>query len=259
MLPPKESGGYVPYVLYNLGGCIFNVISSVIVLLYCIIFGGNAFLYMFALFGIAAAIINGVPLPAGQVNNDGRNVVSFKNDPLALKAFLMQLNIYAEVSSGTRLKDIPDELFDISEFSGSSDPIAATVSVFAENKLMDQMKFNEAYELASKLCDTEFELFGVHRGLLTCDRIYCAILFGEDKEKIDTFFSKEQKVFMSSMKNDITVLRTNYLYALFVEKNVLKASKIKERFDKRCKKHPLKADVESEIQLVKYMIRAKGE
>ncbi len=257
MGPPKATNGHIPYVLYNLGGCIFNSIASVIVLLYCIFFGGNIFLYMFVLFGFAAALINGIPLPAGHVNNDGKNIISFKKDPLALKAFIAQLNIYAEASKGTRLKDIPDELFDFSEFNGSSDPITATISVFAENRLMDQMKFNEAYELANRLCNSESELFGVHKGLLTCDRIYCAILFNEDQETINALLTKEQKAFMSSMRNDISVLRTNYLYTLLVEKNLLKAIKIRESFDKRCKRHPLKIDVECEKELIEHMIKTK--
>ncbi|NLB40977.1 MAG: hypothetical protein GX815_01705, partial [Clostridiales bacterium] len=69
MAPPDMKDGKIPYVLYNLGGSILNILSvAVFFVLYLltidILFLSVLFLMM-ALIGVLFAITNGIPMQLG--------------------------------------------------------------------------------------------------------------------------------------------------------------------------------------------------
>ena len=90
----------------------------------------------------------------------------------------------------------------------------------------------------------------VHRNLMICDEIYCKAILGSSKEDIDLLLDKNQKKFMKAMKNFPSVLRTEYAYAIIIEKNKDKAEKVKNQFNKISSTYPYKADIESEYELM---------
>ncbi len=88
LIPPKMKDGKYPYVLYNLGGSIINMVSA-------LLFAGLALLgrninilsqmlMMLAVVGVAYALINAIPLQLEAVNNDGYNAFSLGKNQEAL-------------------------------------------------------------------------------------------------------------------------------------------------------------------------------
>ena len=62
----------MPYVLYNLGGVIFNVITSLIfIVIYSISLWKllSLAMIMSAIMGFASALVNGIPMKVGDINN----------------------------------------------------------------------------------------------------------------------------------------------------------------------------------------------
>ena len=55
---------------------------------------------------------------------------------------------------------------------------------------------------------------------------------------------------MASMKQNISIIRTEYAFALLVEKDAKKTANLKKAFDKRIKTHPYLGDIQSEQELL---------
>lgn len=254
MCPPDIVDGRMPYVLYNLGGVIMNLVSAAVFLLIFSAAGGVSFVPGFCLImavaGVGIAVVNGVPMRLGTVDNDGYNALSLGKNPAALRSFWVQLKANEEIAKGTRLKDMPEEWFWVPDDEELKNSMVAVMAVFYENRLIDERRFSEAAELIDHLKSVETGIVGVHMGLLTCDRIYCELVGGGDTALVDSLLTKEQLTIMKQMKTNPTVLRTQYVMALLKDRDEAKAAELKKQFAKYAERYPYKSDVESELELM---------
>ena len=253
LLPPESSDENVPFVLYNLGGSILNVVSGLLFFVLYLFFKDieylSEFLFLLSIIGIIFALLNGIPMKNALVSNDGYNARTCAKDSKALRAFLAQMRVVGQISNGVRLKDMPEEWFSFTELEEMNDVISVTIGVFAENRLMDSHRFDEADQLAKQLFALE-SLAGLHRNLLLCDRIYCELIGENRRDVLDIMRDEKQKKFMQSMKKFPSVLRTEYVYMLLAEKNTECADKIIGTFEKVARTYPYSCDIESERELI---------
>ena len=254
MCPPDLKDGKMPVMLYNLGGALLNVITG-------LLFGGLAFLcpawslgrviLMFmAVFGIALALINGLPLHAGPVNNDGRNALDLSRDPEAVRAFWTEMKANEMSSRGVRVKDMPPEWFYMPSDEAMKNGIIAVMGVLACSRLMDEKRFEEADRRMADILSGENGVVGLHRCLLTCDRIFIELIGQNRQDTLDELRSREQMKFMQSMSRYPSVLRTEYAYALLGEKDPEKAKTVLERFEKAAKDYPYPSEIRAERELI---------
>lgn len=254
MDPPDMVDGKLPVVLYNLGGSILNLISALLcaglfVLTQDLAFWPIVFL-MAALIGVIYALINGIPLRMGAVDNDGHNALALGKDPAALRSFWVQMKMAALQAQGVRLKDMPEEWFELPEEEGMKNSLVAVLAVFRCNRLMEEHKFQAAREEMTKLVSGENALMGIYQNLLTCDLIYCELLFENRRSHLERMVTKGQKKFMKNMKKFPSVLRTQYAYALLGEGDRAKAEKIRKEFEKVGKSYPYPIEWEGERALM---------
>lgn len=256
MSPPEMSNGTFPVVLYNLGGCIMNLAASAVLFLLYLLFpqaeGLRIFLLMGALIGVAIALMNGIPLRLGAVDNDGYNALSLRKDPHAMRAFWLQLKVSQQTTLGIRLKDMPEEWFALPEDEAMQNSMVAGIGVFACNRLMDQHKFPEAGQLMAHLLCIDSGMVGLHRNLLVCDRIYCELIHENRPAVLSSLYTAEQQKFMQAMKNFPTVIRTEYAYALLADRDEAKANTYLKRMTKIAKTYPYPSDICSEQELVEH-------
>lgn len=254
MCPPDIVNGNIPIVLYNLGGCIMNIITGVIALLIFFLFRDNSllsvFMLMITIVGFADAIINGVPLRLGLIDNDGYNALSLGKNPQALRSFWIQMKINDRILKGDRLKDIPEEWCTLPSDEEMKNSMISVIGVFACNRLMDKHSFDEAENLIKHYLEADTSMVGVHRSLLICDYIFCQLIRNGNRQDIEQMLDKQQKSFMKSMKKNPTILRTEYAYALLLENDITKAEKIKQQFEKCAVSYPYTSDIESERELI---------
>ncbi len=255
MTPPDMKDGKFPIVLYNLGGSIINMIFGMLFLALFFLTDSIPFLsilmLIFAVVGFMFAIMNGVPMRMGTVDNDGYNAFALTRNVAAMRSFWVQLKSTEQSSKGVRLKDMPDEWFDVPTDEAMKNSMVAVMGVFVCNRLMDDANFEEADKLMAHILEIESGIVGLHRNLLICDRMCIELITENRKEVINEMRSKEQDKFMKQMKIFPSVLRTEYVYALLHEKNAEKAANVKEQFEKWAKKYPYQSDMESERELMK--------
>lgn len=254
MAPPEMKDGEIPYVLYNLGGVLVDMAVSLVPLAVFIFAKPESVilslaLLMFAVYGIVFSLFNIIPLGSLTVN-DGGNILQLRKSEAARKSFWYQLKIYAELSEGVRMKDMPEEWFPVPEGEDLKNGMACATGVFACNRLFDEHNFDAARELMDKLLDEESGTVNIHRSQLVCDKIYCELIGENNPEVINELLDKSQKSFMKSMKNNPSVIRTSYALALLHEKDTEKAAKIKKKFDAREKTYAFTADMQSERELI---------
>lgn len=254
MVPPDMVDGKLPFILYNLGGCIANIIVAILFLVLYLFVKDvpylSVFCVMMVLLGFADALTNGIPLKVGMIDNDGSNALALGRNPAALRAFWVQMKMNDCISRDMRLQEMPQEWFEVPTEEEMKNGMVACQGVFACNRLMDEERFEEAATLIDRLLDMDTAIVPIHRNLLLCDRIFCELI-GENRARIiEEKYTKELQGFMKSMKTFPTVIRTQYAYTLLYERDEEKAQKIWQQFEKVGKTYPNRVEIESEKELM---------
>lgn len=251
MSPPELIDGKMPYVLYNLGGVILNVITSLIFIVTYLISPWKLLslaMIMSAIMGFASALVNGIPMKIGNINNDGYNAVQLGRDKDALKALWVQLKMNEALAEGVRIKEMPEEWFE--SVDGKNDnPMVTSIKVSYCNRLMDMHKFEQTKEEIKKVLESNMVLVGVYRYLLICDYIYCELIDGNLTKAVE-LYTKDLQKFMKSMKKFPAILRTKYTYELLYNKDNKQAEKIRTLFNIMSEKYPYTSDIEAENELM---------
>ena len=255
MTPPDMKDGKIPLVLYNLGGSFINIIIGALFLVGYLIFSDIPFLspilLIFAVVGFMTAMMNGIPMRMGTVDNDGYNAFALSRNKEAVEAFWVQLKVAEQSSKGVRLKDMPAEWFAVPTDEAMKNSMVAVRGVFTCNRLMDEEKFEEADITMAHLLEIDSGIVGLHRNLMMCDRIYVELIGENRSETIESMMTKDQKKFMKAMKRFPSVLRTKYVLALLSEKDAAKAETIKSDFEKTVKSYPYLHEIDSERELMR--------
>jgi len=254
MSPPDLKDRTIPVLLYNFGGAILNLITSAIFFCLSFLLPPASFFTMFlrllALVGTGFAIMNGLPLHIGPVDNDGCNAISMMKDKEAVRAFWIQMKANEQVTKDIRLKDMPEEWFTMPKNEAMKNSLVATIGVLFCNRLMDEHRFAEAEKQMDHLLSAETKVTGLHKSLMTCDRVYVELITQNRQEKLDALMTKEQKDMMKSMKNFPSVLRTHYAYALLAEQDTEKASQIEKQFNHCAVSYPYPSEITGERELM---------
>ena len=244
----------MPVMLYNFGGAIINLATAVLCVGLSFLCSarslGWTILMIFAVIGLAFALINGLPIKMGPVNNDGKNALELSRSEEATRAFWIQMKVNEQIAKGLRLKDMPDEWFKVPSDESMKNGIIATTGVLACNRLMDQQRFDEADMLMKRLLAQQNGIIGLYRNLMVCDQMYVEMISENRKEILDEMRTRDQLRGMKAMKKYPSVLRTEYVYALLVEQNPKKAEKLMAQFRQCAKSYPYPSEIEGERQLM---------
>ena len=256
MAPPDLVDGKIPYALYNFGGCIVNLVVSVIPLALVLVFWQPTYWHfmvvMWSAIGLFFALTNGIPMKMQGMPNDGHNAMSLGKNPKALKAFWLQMKIVEQIALGKRLRDLPVEWFELPDEEGMKNSLIATIAVFACNRMVDSGKYEEAAELMERMVNRKSGMVGIHKHLLNIDRMYCEMVGENRPEKLEELYDDELKKIMKAMKKSPSVHRTQYLYFKYVEKDEKKAALAMIMFEKTAKTYPYPHEIEGERELIAY-------
>lgn len=257
MDPPEVKEGSFPYMLYNLGGILNNFIFSAIAIILALLFNDfyyfSTFLIAFSLIGVAFILMNGIPLHAGPVDNDGYNALNLGRNNEARKCFWIQMKINALISNGIRLKEMSDDLFVIPKAENMDNGLCAAQRAMVCSRAMDKMDFEKAVEIGQAIINNPGEIIPIHKWMVISDMIYCELIGENRKEKIaELYNSKGMKKFFRSFKNYPAVIRMKYAYELLNNNDLDKAEILLKHFNKISKTYPHECEIEGERELIEY-------
>lgn len=254
MCPPPLVDGRMPYVLYNLGGSLMNLITAAVFYVLSAVLPQTSPLSAFAAsltaFGVIYAVLNGVPLNTGLITNDGYNALSMGKDPAALRAFWVQLTIAERQSSGVRLKDMPAEWFVLPENADLKNPMIGSIEVFRENRAVDSRDLEAAEAACDRLLaeNNDIKIPGIYTNLLQLDKAFFLMLRGETDAGLAIVKDKAMIAFMKQMRDFPSVLRTRYAEQL-ASGDAAEASKTLERLKGLYSSYPNPVELDPELEL----------
>lgn len=262
MIPPEHEETKASVILYNLGGIIFNLIFAIL----CFALNNilpkvyilSTFLWMSAVLSIFMLLTNGIPLNVGGIANDGMNALQLSKNPEAASSFKKQLLINAAQTEGLRLSEMPDEWFTLPDGADMQNTHNAALAVCAAGRLFDSGDIKAVEEATEALLNSDYNIVGLHRSLLTCDLVYCRLI--NDSGEVEGLLTPELAKFMSAMKNYPSVIRTEYTIALLKNSDVAKSEKILSQYEKIAHKFPYQQEIESErVLMTKALEKFKSE
>lgn len=255
MIPPDLKDGKMPVMLSNLGGAIVNLVTAIICVGLSFLCPAHSpfwmILMILAVMGLLNALLNGLPIQTSRVRNDGKNAQDLFHNEEAIRALWIHLKVCEQELKGIRIKDMPDEWFTVPSDESMENQFIALIGAYAYSRLMDQRRFDEADALIEHLLSLQNVFSDDSRGLLVCERMYVEMISKNRKEILDEMRTEDQLKIMKAMKKSLTVLRTEYVYALLVEGDLEKAKEIKAKFYQRAKFNPYSGEIESEVELIK--------
>lgn len=260
MVPPRTDGTS-PVALFNWGGCLVNVITSVVAILVAILCRNmlvfSTILLIFGVVGIGLAIINGIPLRT--LSNDGYNAVTLKNRPQARIAFEKSLVIVKELGDGKRLRDLPEDYFDyeVGKYE-LDDNLLISTAAMTLNYHLDCGNYDKVYELSKHLYEN-VELIDAHKLIAVAELVTSTLITGRDKSEVDKVLTKENKKLIKMFEALPSAHRVWYVYELLYNGDKEKADKHKENFDKKAKQYPYKSDLQNDIELMEVALKKYEE
>ena len=262
LIPPAVDGTKGPYVLYNLGGVLLNlaVAGGALALLLLLRPAAPAsyFLLFTILFGLLLAVSNGVPMRMSGIANDGYNALCLGRRPQARRALYAQLAVVGLAAQGVRMKDMPEELFDLGENPDWSDPILCTIAYMQVARLVDAQQFEQALALAEDYAARETGMLGLHRNELACEQIFCELMGPCRKEKLEQLNTRQvNRHIRATKRNNLSRCRLLYAWELLLNRDRPAAERQLELFEQLAPTHPYPGEVESERELLA-VIKKKG-
>ncbi|MBO5353401.1 MAG: hypothetical protein J6A77_08905 [Lachnospiraceae bacterium] len=256
MAPPDLVDGKIPYVLYNMGGSMANVIVSIVPFVMALVTWKwdilHGMLLLWGISGLSQAAMNGIPLKIQGNNNDGYNVKELGKNPESIRALWLQMKMNELETYGQTSKDMPEEWFAMPSEEGLQNSMIASIAVFRCFRMIDEKKFAEADELMEQLLDKKTGMVDVHRKMLINEQIYCEIVGEQRAERFEKLMTEDQEKFMKSMKTSPSVFRTEYLYAKYVEKDEKRAERALKDFERVSEKYPYPQEIKGEREMIAY-------
>lgn len=284
MYPPewKEEEPY-PYVLYNLGGGLFNIISCILILPLAFI-GSPLAAWISGVFiftGVIMVITNLIPMTIG-IPNDGKNCLDCKKSKEAQRAFYLQLKINADMSDGAELTDFPPELFEVQEPQGKK--ISALIGYLYLQKYYRTLLQGSWEEKAAMLVfleENKEKLPIAYINTIDLERLCVMVQEKAPIEEIAVYYTVLRAALMQV--TDLSVLRVKYAYYLYLsdveremvewlalskkgklpkklpkQKKPVTAEKIYEEMLKAEKKHPVVGEARLHMKLVEDLRKYKA-
>lgn len=252
MSPPEYNGGQYPYVWYNLGGGLVNILLSAlagVALLFPLGQWMGAALWMLLLTGVFLGGTNLLPLK--KINNDGSNIVAIGRSPEARRAFWYQMKMNEQIAWGKRLRDLPDEYFAPAPEHARSNAMVASMDALAASRQMDAMNFDQAESMMLRLVD-DAHVPAIYRQLMVFDLAWIELTQNRPGQWAEKLSSKESQQIAKAMKTYPTILRTQYAAALLKDKDEKKAAAIAAQFDKMAASYPHESEIIGERELMAF-------
>ena len=146
---------------------------------------------------------------------------------------------------------MPEELFFLPAPEENANAIVNSSLVFYECRLIDSERYEEANELCYRILSGPYELPGIHRNLIMCDRISTDLLLRNGKCTKEEMEEPKMSEFLKKMTISPEVLRTKYLVSLLLNNDEAEADKWLGEFEKIAANYPNTGDIESGRQLIR--------
>lgn len=249
LLLPPESGEDLPVALYNLGGCLMNLIVSAIAALAATLCPrgswGAAALLSLAIVGVGFAAMNGIPLSTVLVDNDGSNLQMLRRSAPERLAFRNQLLVNGALTAGKRLRELPAEWFAMPESFADAKGGVCGCGYLAFCRALDLREDEHAVAIGKRLLNEAKALAGIHRLLVQQELLFLALVGSDAAAGIDNQPDEALRKFWKQSGSLLSTQRMHYAVALLVDCSG-SAARAKAAFERIAATYPFTGEAEGE-------------
>lgn len=251
MMPPNMINGKYPFTLYNLGGVIFNLIISILVILIAKQYSSylSVFFILISLGGILCALTNGIPMKINGVGNDAYNLLSMIKDKNARESFHLQLEINGLLTEGKRLKDMPYEKFKLKEDVNYKNPLNFSKFFITYNYFLDNMDFKKAKQVLKFAESFTQYTISLNRLEWESEMLFMELIGDCNEEIIEKLYNKSLQKYIKASKFMVSKKRIMMAYEGLYKKDKEKSLKYLNELKDLAENYPLKGEAEMELML----------
>ena len=259
MVPVKDFREF-KFVLYNLGGVIFDGIFAVLLLtLFFVTSYTLSVIFLLGAFINLLLVFQNI-IPIRSIANDGANIweaLKLKNKDAARGLYTM-LYVNHLTMQGQRYRDMDSSLFELSDNADPSNYLVAYLYLLKAQHVEDLGRSTEAFDIYNKLSAYK-KLPKIYINLINANLLYYYIFDNPDHEKaIALFQNSALREFMKSGVSVCTLILAGYMF--FVEDKKDEAIKIFEKGKADLQRIPNKGErIMTEDEYNKIEALMKGE
>lgn len=259
MLPPEVPAERVPFFWYNAGGVVMNIVVALLALVMLktcdLSMWWSEWSMMMVIVGLFLAVVNGIPMRPGGMQNDGMNILMLYRNPEKRKDLMHQLQIAAAATEGKRTSEMPAEWFDCDPMDDPKDLIRLASRLNHQARLIDQGRFVEAHTAVADLLAHFDELPQIVRFELAGEYVFTELLTTGRKEIVEKYWTKRQADYVkTSAKFSSAKQRILFAYALYAENDADKARQIYHDTLRLQDDYLIAGEVRSDLALMKELL-----
>lgn len=257
LTPPDLPIEQIPTGWYNFGGVLANIILLLIVLPFFFLdlnpFVAEA-LGIFVCTDVIMILLNGIPMKANGVGNDGYNMKLLKNNLLSKQGIVNQLRANALIQNGVRPKDMPEDLFFNPQNINYKNALEVSIPLMYASRLIDRMEYEEALTEMEALYAHKDEIMPLYVKEIACELAFLYLRTGKT-EKAEKLLDKDLRKYIDTYRKMMSSKeRILVAIALYLDKDEAKARNLYEQFNARKNEYLLQGEVKSDLALIEDML-----
>ena len=260
LAPPELPIEKIPTGWYNFGGVLANIVMLVISVPFFFLdlnpFAAEA-LGIFVAVDAIMILLNGIPIMANGVGNDGYNMKLLKNNLRSKQGMVSQLRANALIQNGVRPKDMPSEFFENPEDIDYGNALEVSILLVYSSRLTDEMKYDEALECLETLYSHKDEIMPLYVKEIACELTFILLRTGY-AERGEVLLTDDLRKYIGNYRKVMSSKeRLLCAMALYIDKDETKAIEIYNNLKERQKEYLLQGEVLSDLALMEDMIGSK--
>lgn len=260
LTPPDIPLEKIPTGWYNFGGVLANIVLLIIVIPFFFLdlnpFVAEA-LAIFAATDVIMILLNGIPMQAGGVGNDGYNIKLLKKNLLSKQGIVNQLRANALIQNGIRPKDMPEDLFSNPEEINYKNALEVSIPLMYASRLIDNFDYERALECIEHIYSHKDEIMPLYVKEIACELAFLYLRSG-NTEKADKLLDKELRKYINTYRKMMSSKeRLLIAIAHYLDNDEAKARDLYEGLKSRKDEYLLQGEVKSDLAIVEDMLSDK--
>ena len=248
MVPPEKIDGRFPFLLYTIGGCLGNLIFSAVFFLLWLS-AGNPFISCFFITNVIIGIAYAIPA----ATKDIANVHDLQTNKSNLQNYWVSLKTNEAFLNNIRLRDLPDEWFELCDESAKSDPTADNILIKHCLRLIDEHRFEEAKKEIINILDSDiYIIHGLIRTHLVNELVCCEAFGDNNPEVYQKYITPQYNSICVADQKGIGTIRTAYIRAVLIKPDTVIAAEMLGNFKKMNASYPYPIDYQCELELIEF-------
>ena len=257
LTPPDLPLDQIPTGWYNFGGVLANIIILIITVPFFFLdltpFIAEA-LGVFVATDAIMILLNGIPMMANGVGNDGYNMKLLKSNLLSKKGIVNQLRANSLIQNGIRPKDMPDDLFLNPDEIDYRNALEVSIPLMYASRLVDMMEYDKALIIIENLYSHKDEIMPLYVKEIACELAFLYLRLGYS-EKARVLLDKDLRKYIDAYRKMMSSKeRLLAAISLYMDKDEATASEIYNRLNSRKEEYLLQGEVKSDLALIADML-----